>query len=76
VARDQGGEGSGAPEAVDLRLGDRRFELLPGQRRGEVEERARRRGDRDPAVDGDLVGRERDPTSIDPGPIDGCAAER
>ncbi len=70
VARDEGGEGGGASEAVDLGLGDRRFELLPGQRPGEVEERAGRRGDRDPAVDGDLVGRERDPAGVDLGPVD------
>jgi len=43
MARDQGGEGGGASEPVDLRLGDRRFELLPGQGAGEVEERAGRR---------------------------------
>ena len=60
----------GLPRRFDLRLGDRRFELLPGHGAGEVEERAGRRGHRDPAVDGRLVGRERDPPSIDRGPID------
>jgi|SRR6185436_19636979 hypothetical protein len=43
MPREQGGEGGGASEAPDLRLGDRRFELLPGQGAGDVEERAGRR---------------------------------
>jgi len=70
VARDQGGEGGGASEAVDLRLGDRGLELLASEDAGEVEQRARRCGDRDSAVDGRLVRRERDEPRLDPGAID------
>jgi len=68
---------------ADLRLGDRRFELLPVQGAGEVEEHAGRRGHRDPAVDGRLVVRERDPACMQARAIDaarrddvGCGASR
>ena len=47
VPRDEVGEGGGAREAPDLRLGDRGLELLAGQDARQVEERAGGRGDGD-----------------------------
>jgi hypothetical protein len=68
VARDQVGEGGGAPEAADLRLGDRGLELLPDQDVRQVEQRAGGGGDRDARFGGQFVGRERRAVRGDVGP--------
>jgi hypothetical protein len=60
VAGDEGGEGERVAEPADLGLVDRPLELGGGEHGGEVEERARGRGDRDPVAARDLVGREHD----------------
>src|SRR3954468_14245455 len=68
VPRGQGIEGGRAREAPNLGLLERGFEVLFGQDRGEVEERAGRRGDRDAGLDGHFVLGQHDAVSLDSRP--------
>jgi hypothetical protein len=68
VACEQGFEGMWAREPPELRLVDRAFELVRREDLGQIQQGPGGRRDRDAALDGDLVRRERGAAAVDAGP--------